>query len=245
MSLFGPQYYSVENAFRILQMDGHSPSNTYIGSSQAFDQVLLAKTAEPGDEIHDLPGGLFHVSAATGKTHKIRLVAPKHVFEKSYGPSPEVTRREALEEGSYISNLESPLLKADYGQAADAADKSHPAHTGGIREIDRDPLHDVSDDLINGLEDAGLDIGIDAATTQFYSQSPNSPALTSFEIDGAKWKVMIFDSNLLRLSTPKELRGTGDNICDADLKKLSMDDAAAALSEFLKEKMGANPAPTM
>ncbi len=240
---FGNNYYTVEQPFRILKKEGFSPSNTYIGSSRASDAVLKAETAYEGDEIHDLVGGMFHVCERTGRTTKVRLVPSKGLLEKSYGADPEGSRRDALVKGEFLSPTEEPKLEGNYRQATEISDAQHPEFTGGIYAVDRDPLEDIADNIIDDMQDAGIDI--EAASCEFRSQTAYDNAKFTFNLNGHddQWVLYVLDDGRVRLSAPKALREHNNSWKDAKFVGFSSATIAATLSDWMKEKLPAAPTP--
>ena len=85
-------YSTPVRPINLFVLEGHTPTNTYIGRSQAFANVYSQEQAVPGDEIHELSGGTFLVrdGKVVGET---RFTLPqKSVLER--GPDPE-TRPDA------------------------------------------------------------------------------------------------------------------------------------------------------
>lgn len=80
------KFYQVLEPFRIYRQKGISLSNTWVGRSQAYNNIYDVLNAKPGDRIHDLPGGTFiEIGDGDGDGRVFTLTAPKHIFEKSYG----------------------------------------------------------------------------------------------------------------------------------------------------------------
>lgn len=67
---------------------GVAESNTYVGSSQMLSRVWARHTLTVGDEIHDLPGGVFAVLDGVRRPVTVAL-DDKHPFEKRYQPRVE------------------------------------------------------------------------------------------------------------------------------------------------------------
>ncbi len=81
-------YLVVTEPFEVYALAGHSDSNTWVGSSKALGNVYDRVTLKPGDEIHDLFGGVFAVIDGTAREVRT-TISEKHLFEKSYGGSVE------------------------------------------------------------------------------------------------------------------------------------------------------------
>lgn len=240
---FGNNYFAVEKEFRLLAVDGHSPSNTYIGSSRSYDAVLLAVNARPGDEIHDLVGGMFHVSGETGLVSSIRMVPPKSILEKSYGPSPEKSRRDGLVEGGYLKELPEPTLAADYNSARERK-KDYEPNQGGVRNIDRDPLNDIADELCDEMENNGF--SPDVQSINFLSETAYDPAKLVFTVDGGpeKFKVFFFDSGKIRLVRPRSIDVSADRVIDGDLKNEGVGGIAEKFVQYIDDIVAERNSPT-
>jgi hypothetical protein len=238
---YGNKYYKVEDRFRILKNIGSSPSNTYIGSSRSCTSVFEDTTAEVGDEIHDLVGGMFHVCAETGATTSIRLVPQKSILEKSYGGDPNNNRRDALLLGEYLKLQAEPVLVGDYKGATDLSNTQFPEFTGGIRTVDRDPLEDVSDEIIDALQDQGVDM--DPNSIKFTSETAYGPAETKFAVAGVDdpWRLIIGDDGRLILIAPSELNQSpqqpGNHRFDA------LDDIVTPMAKVISELQPSAPTP--
>jgi hypothetical protein len=239
---FGNRYYEVKEGFSLLRVDGYSWSNTYVGSSRAAAPVLLAVTGNPGDELHDLVGGLFYVSAETGETHKVCLVPPKHIFEKSYGGDPEKHRIDALVKGGFLTEVPEPRRSADYRGAVAKADKQYPDLSGGITVVDRDPLNDVADELLDLMRDDGVEIV--ASTIRFRSQNEYRNAVAVFGVDGVdgEFNLFIYDTMKVRLIAPKSLRETTNPI-DGNLRSEESEVVAVRLAEYINSAIHDHGAP--
>jgi len=88
-------YYTVEEAFTVYALVGHSESNTYYGASMIYGNVYRRLLLHPGDEVHALHGGVFAVqpgiAGGDGPTVlPVRFtLSDKHPFEKTYGGEQE------------------------------------------------------------------------------------------------------------------------------------------------------------
>jgi len=131
---FGNKFFAFDKPVRWFKAVGHSPSNTYIGSSRAIDTVHQQSLVNPGDVIHDLSGALWLVrkdgSVETGK-----LKLPKHLLEKTYGipetPSDIMGR---MAKAGYCREIPQPAGKVDYNGARKAVDAAprYPECTGQV-----------------------------------------------------------------------------------------------------------------
>jgi hypothetical protein len=245
---FGNKYFVVQDHFRILKDVGSSLSNTYVGRSRAFDKVLLSTTAQPGDEIHDLVGGLHHVCADTGETHRIQMVPSKGLFEKSYGANPEAGRLVDLQRGMYLEEIEEPRLPYSYAQAREASDKIHPELTGGIRMVDRDPLEDVSDEIIDALQDQGA--AIIPSSISFTSQTAHYSARTRFAlgVEGDEWSasddmwtLTLCDNALAILRAPERLHTPESYAANTNFKAGPMDEVVSPMVDLIQVLSPAAP----
>lgn len=73
-------FFRVTAPFPVYVLDSIAESNTYVGRSRAFSNVYRRITAQPGDEVHALVGGVFLVR--DGKTFQAQFqLDEKHVFE--------------------------------------------------------------------------------------------------------------------------------------------------------------------
>ena len=97
-------YFRVVRPFPAYLLVGISEAQTYVGSSRMLGNVYEHRELRPGDEIHDIHGGVFAV-VREGRSYqayaaKIQL-SDKHPFEKTYGEPPleiwPVERLERLE----------------------------------------------------------------------------------------------------------------------------------------------------
>lgn len=89
------KYYVALEPFEVLRASGSKPSNTWIGASQVIDTIYETVTVQPGEELHDLVGGLFHVDG-DGKPHETRLTQPVHIFQAHYHRGAEAQQMDAL-----------------------------------------------------------------------------------------------------------------------------------------------------
>lgn len=77
-------YWRVVDPFDVYARVSTCDSNTYFGSSKALGTLYEKLTAQPGDEIHALVGGVFLVTK-DGDVHEVQIaVSEKHPFEKTY-----------------------------------------------------------------------------------------------------------------------------------------------------------------
>lgn len=80
-------FFAVTAPFEVFIHVGHAESNCYVGASRLFGAVYRKVTVAPGDEIHDLCGGVFAVfnGVAFSATMKID---DRGVFERGE-PEPQ------------------------------------------------------------------------------------------------------------------------------------------------------------
>jgi len=83
----GNAYFRVVSPFHVLVPIAHYPSNTFAGASQVFGILHRRMEVQPGDEIHDLCGGVFVLFNSRGdaKARPARIaLSDRHPFEKVY-----------------------------------------------------------------------------------------------------------------------------------------------------------------
>lgn len=118
-------YYEVIEPVYYLDRVGHSPSNSYYGSSQLFDTIFVGRNAEQGDQFHLLAGGNFLVRQ-DGTISDVGFWLPKPHFEKTYGggnSAQELFR--TLKGAGYVMEVEGPKRSLPY--AAARKDMKFPA----------------------------------------------------------------------------------------------------------------------
>ena len=101
------KYYTAISPFQILRKAGSKPSNTWIGASRVIDTIYEEVTVMPGEELHDLCGGLFHIDGE-GVSHESRLTRPPHIFEAHYHRGAEGARMQALVAQDFIAPEDDP-----------------------------------------------------------------------------------------------------------------------------------------
>ena len=75
-------YYEVTGEFGCFVKDGYKPSNASYGSAKIFKPNLVAHKAQPGDEIHNLHGGVFLIKR-NGTIHRVFATGEqKGAFER-------------------------------------------------------------------------------------------------------------------------------------------------------------------
>lgn len=107
------KYYTALESFQVLRAVGSKPSNTYIGASRVIDTVYETVDVLPGEEIHDLVGGTFHIDSG-GNSHAIRLTEPVHIFEAKYHRGAEPARLATLLRDDFICVEDAPVSVARY-----------------------------------------------------------------------------------------------------------------------------------
>lgn len=107
------KYYTALEPFEVLRAVGTKPSNTYIGRSQVIDTVYETTTVNPGEELHDLVGGLFHVDGEN-RPHEIRLTKPPHIFEAKYHTGAEAARMSELVRDEFLAEEDDPRNVENY-----------------------------------------------------------------------------------------------------------------------------------
>jgi hypothetical protein len=81
-------YFEVVRPFEVFIRVGFSESNTYYGSSMVMGSVYRRITLKPGDQVHDLFGGVFVFS--DGQPYEATTtISEKGPFEKVYYTVPE------------------------------------------------------------------------------------------------------------------------------------------------------------
>lgn len=79
---FTATYYLVTDPFQVYKSIGTAESTTYFGRSMALGTVYRELIAAPGDEIHNLPGGVFLITRGAWVGVPIRIALPeRHIFE--------------------------------------------------------------------------------------------------------------------------------------------------------------------
>ena len=81
-------YFRVIECFEVLRLIGISESNTWVGRSRMFGNVYERRILRPGDQVHDLFGGVFVLLGEAVFRARMKL-SEKHPFEKTYGPPGE------------------------------------------------------------------------------------------------------------------------------------------------------------
>ena len=82
-------FFKVTSPFKIYIAVGRYTTNTFFGSARAMGVMYRHVTLNPGDEIHDLVGGVFVYH--DGKTYQGKMnLSEKHPFEKVYGREEEI-----------------------------------------------------------------------------------------------------------------------------------------------------------
>lgn len=60
--MYGNEYYRVSAPKKVWIRTGHKPGNHYYGAAQIYDVIGQEITLSPGDELHNLVGGLFVIT---------------------------------------------------------------------------------------------------------------------------------------------------------------------------------------
>lgn len=107
------EYYVALEPFQILRATGSRPSNNYIGRSQVIETIYEEVEVRPGDELHDLVGGLFHIDS-DGKPHESRLTKPPHIFEAHHHRGAESARKADLLRDEFIWPEDDPRKVEKY-----------------------------------------------------------------------------------------------------------------------------------
>jgi hypothetical protein len=109
MTVLDKTYYRVIFPFHYLRIIGGTPSNTYIGRSQAITAIFDADNAELDDELHSLPGGLF--LARGDELTEIRFTQFPDVTLKDAGDISVPRRIAAMIEHGVLEKLDGPSNK--------------------------------------------------------------------------------------------------------------------------------------
>ncbi len=115
--MLGNRYFEVLEPVYHFRLEGHCPSNCWVGASRAYEPVLTGVNARPGDFFHLLIGGDFLVRDGKAVSEAL-FWHPKPLFEKTYGPgnnSGELFAR--LAEIGLVREVSSPEVKTDYSGA--------------------------------------------------------------------------------------------------------------------------------
>ena len=148
-----PHHHSfrVEKPFRAFRLVGSCPSNASYGSSTVFHGCHEARNVTPGDEIHVLPGGTFHVERSSGKTWILGLSPPSGPFERSGSSEPDDRRLDVLAAArGAVTRLHVPSTVPDW-KAARAALVEHREMRRQVVEVDRSP---EAEEMLAALEPA-------------------------------------------------------------------------------------------
>lgn len=86
--IFENTYFEATDTFQVLCPIGHYDTNTFVGSSCMIGVLYSWVTVNPGDQIHDLFGGVYLVQG-NKMTPCRTYISDKHPFEKVYSPEEE------------------------------------------------------------------------------------------------------------------------------------------------------------
>lgn len=131
-------FFRTLQPFRYYRQAGQSPSNTWIGRSQAITNVHHALNAEPGDEFHALVGGLYVADRRDGapSAAPARLSPPKPPLEKDYGSQPaDAVLRDMVNRGLVEEIPRSEARAVDYASARTAASARLAPHRPAVIEL--------------------------------------------------------------------------------------------------------------
>lgn len=166
-------YYRVIEPIHYFEVVGSSPSNTWIGSSQAIDRVFEAKNAKPGDTMHILAGGKF-ISREDGSAAEIAFWMPKPILEKSYGPGDDANILfEQMASLGRAEKIENPQVKIDF-----AGLRNRPMMAGNVtrlRRIEHSTTFEELRNLASMIDEVGFMNGLvtrmrDFAQTRWATQ---------------------------------------------------------------------------
>lgn len=135
---WSPAYFEVVRPFRYYRQMGITESNTWIGRSQAFDNVYDVLNAKPGDVLHDLPGGTFLMDGE-GKGWRIALMAPAPLLEHSYGANPEAEKMKHLEASGALVSIPKPDKALDHPRIREEAGRKFPPLSKALNVLEASP----------------------------------------------------------------------------------------------------------
>lgn len=108
-------YFRVSQAAPAYLLVGHTPGNTFIGRSQAYEPVYQGLFVQPADEIHALPGGTFLVRDGQALGQFVWQLPQKSILERggierNDPPTPLVTIPEPADRPRYpnVMDLATP-----------------------------------------------------------------------------------------------------------------------------------------
>lgn len=142
------------------RLDGHRPSNTWIGASRAFDPILRGTNAKAGDVFHLLHGGSFLVKP-DGSASSVSFWHPKPLLEKSYGPGNDMMALfRSFEMAGLVREIDRPEAEVDYRAARDVPtfQESHPALAYEETSATYRRLVDAGSCTSEMASDAGLEV---------------------------------------------------------------------------------------
>lgn len=156
------KYFEFDEPIRWFKAVGLSPSNTYVGRSQAIDTVHRPVLVEPGDQIHALVGGTF-VVRADGTVECGRFTRPKHLFEKSYGGrTSDAALLEQMAKAGRCREIDPPAARLPYAEAREAyRSVSYPDCTGHV-----EPGNHGMSPLLRKLVEAAMAARLSAAVSE-------------------------------------------------------------------------------
>jgi len=124
---WGNAYFRVTASFDCYVHIGISDSNTYAGRSMLMGNVYRKLTLVPGDEIHDLFGGVFAVHAGNALRAQMQLPT-KHPFERGpdvVGPWP-LDKLQRIETGAAAVYTHKPEKMSPGTRCANGIDSVGP-----------------------------------------------------------------------------------------------------------------------
>lgn len=147
MPVIENRYYRVMQQMPARDLVAHMEGNEWIGHSRSLWPVYRAFTLQPGDEIHELAGGTFAITAG-GEVHEsVKVMDPPHiqsvmlkyggnrrktVAEAATGGIEEIQREEARIPGAYRKDGNSLVLKDEVGYQKTKRAVDDPGATGRV-----------------------------------------------------------------------------------------------------------------
>lgn len=92
--MFDNTYSIITEPVDAFLLVGHTPGNTYVGSSRAYDPIFQAITLQVDDQVHEIPGGRFLIRDGVSLGELRWQLEDKHLFER--GATPQRPPQHAL-----------------------------------------------------------------------------------------------------------------------------------------------------
>lgn len=111
---YSNSYFQVTESFEVFVRVGWSKSNTFYGSTQLCGGVYRKVVLQPGDEIHDLVGGLFVLTGDRKQGQFVTIeINTTHPFLRN-STNPEewpLSKLEACRPSDVGYNTEVPMME--------------------------------------------------------------------------------------------------------------------------------------